>query len=79
MPELVLAPVAPPPLLVAAELDWSLAIPNIPAAALGSSGLTSTMLVTVGVAGLTITRPVAVGLAKSPNSMVMAGEIGPGV
>lgn len=87
-PELVLASVAPPcpaatppppPLLVAAEFDWSLAIPNPPVAALRSSGLTSTMLVTVGVAGSTITRPVAVGLAKSPSRMVVASGIGAGV
>lgn len=83
LPELVLAPVAPPcsaarpppsPLLVAAEFDWSLPLPNPP----GSSGSTSTMLVIVGVAGSTIISPVAVGLAKSPSSMVVTGGIGAG-
>ena len=54
-------------------------MPNAPAAAPGSSGLTSTMLVTVGVAGLTSTKLVAIGLAESPSSMVVAGELGAGV
>lgn len=54
-------------------------MPNPPAAAPGSSGLTSTILVTVGVAGSTSTKLVAVGLAKSPSSMVEAGGFGVGV